>query len=177
MAELAEPARDAHTGGPRRRPEREGDLVVLELVDHAQLDGCALILRQLVERLVESLEPRVVRFRRRRRVVEPIANAEPRARARLDAAAPHRLRDEVPRDAEEPRPGGAVSLVAEALAGEPRLRERLRCQVESGVLVAGAREVESVDAVGVPVVELAKGRGICVRGAYECGIVLIDLLP
>ena len=110
-----------------------------EPVDHAKLNGVALARRQLGQRLVQTVQPDLVRLGRRTGLVEPLEEPDPLARRQLDPPAAHGLREQVPRDAEEPRARRPARAVAEAPTCEPRLRERLRGQVVRRVRVARAR--------------------------------------
>ena len=63
--------------GPRRASCRgRGDVVIGEALDHAQFHGCALAVGQIGKRLVEAVEPRLVRFHGGTRLVEAVAHAE-----------------------------------------------------------------------------------------------------
>ena len=73
-------------------------------------------------------------------------------------------------DPEQPGPGRAARLVAEARAREPGLRERLRRQVVRGVRVLAAPQVVAVDAVGVALVELAERARIGARCGEQFGV-------
>jgi len=139
---------DPHAGGLGARAELAGDVVVYELVDDAKPDRLELPRGQLVERLVEPVQPGLVGLAH---CLD--GEAEPRAGGAFEPAASHGRDEDVPRDREQPRAGGAVQLVTEARAGDPCLRERLGGQVVGGLAFARAAEVVAVDAVGVPVVE------------------------
>jgi hypothetical protein len=81
---------------------------------------------------------------------------------------PQRHQQHVPRDAEQPRGGRAVDLVAEAAPNEPCLGEGLGRQVERRILVAGPAHEIPVDAFCVAVIELAK-RGRVAAGCRQQG--------
>ena len=149
--------------------EALGRLVVAEVLDDAQADRLLLSLGEVRERLVEAVEPAFVRLGHRlaRACVE---HAEPLAGAALQPSPAHADEQHVARDAEEPRPGGAARLVAEAHAREPGLRERLGGQVVRGVGVAAASQVIAVDAIGVALVELAERARIRARGGEQFGV-------
>src|SRR4029450_5915574 len=87
----------------------------------------------------------------------------PRTGAPLEPPSPPRAREDVPRDAEEPRPGRPACLVTEAPAGEPGLREGLRRQVVRGVGIPAPGQVEAVDALCVAVVERSERGRVRVR--------------
>ena len=74
----------------------------------------------------------------------------------LDPASPYRHQHDVACDSIQPRRSRAIDLVAEASAGEPCLRERLRRQVMRGVIVVCAAAVVAEDRRGVPPVQLRK---------------------
>lgn len=69
-----------------------------------------------------------------------------------------------------------IREVAEAIQREPCLREGLRRQVERRVTIATPREVEAVDPLGVPVVELAERRRIGLRAHNQLCVRLQSAL-
>src|SRR6266567_1700524 len=106
-----------HARRLRCRAEHARHVVVLELVDDPEPDSVELAVRQVLERLVEALEPGLVRLGGHGLGEE----AETLARVPLQAVATHRADEHVARDGEEPRAGGAAEPVPEPGAGEPRL--------------------------------------------------------
>jgi len=125
----------AHPRGLRRRAERLGDAVVGEVVLDPQPDRLALPVGQLGERLVEPVEPALLGVGGGARKLEP----ESRARAALERAPADGGEQDVARDREQPRCGGAAGQIAEPRAREPRLGERLGGEVVRGVRVRRAR--------------------------------------
>jgi len=160
----------AHARRLRSRAELVRELVVREVVDEAQPDRVELGLGKLCKGLVETLDPRRLRLDRRGLAVEPLEDPEPVAGCPLEPAAAHRLRDDVARDGEEPRSSGAAGLVAEAVAGEPCLREGLRGEVVRGIVAPRPAEVEPVHPVRVAVVELPERLRLRARGREELRI-------
>ncbi len=136
----------AYACGLRSRAERVGELLVGEIVREAQADRLELTVRKVGERLVEPLEPCLVGPGRRRFAVESIEDAESCAGTPLEAAAADRRGEDMAGDGEEPGSAGAARLVAEARPRQPRLRERLGCQVVRRVRVSRPAEMEPVDA-------------------------------
>jgi hypothetical protein len=53
---------NTHPRGARRRPGRRGELVVGQLGEHAQANGFAHLGRQLVERLLDAVDPGLARL-------------------------------------------------------------------------------------------------------------------
>jgi hypothetical protein len=72
VSERRQAAGDADAGSAGCGAQPFGDLLVREVGDDAQLDRLALAGRQVVERLVEPLEPALVRLRLARLAVEPL---------------------------------------------------------------------------------------------------------
>ena len=99
----------AHAGGLRGRVECFRELVVREVVDEPESQRVELRLGQLSERFVEAFDPALVWLRRRRLAVEPLENPEAGAGLQLDASASNGCRQDVARDREQPRSGGALA--------------------------------------------------------------------
>src|SRR5438067_3548473 len=150
---------DPDACGFRSGPELARDHAVLELVDDAEPNGVALTRWQLVQRLVEAFEPRIVGL-------GPGLDEEPEALAGrpLETTLAHRPDEHVPCDREQPGPGRPVELVAEAGTREPRLGERLCGQVVRSLGLASPAQVVAVDAPRVPLVEDPEGAGVGARG-------------
>ena len=112
------------------------------------------------KRVVEPLQPRVIRLRRCLRPIERGKDPEPLARALLQPVAADRGDEHVACDRVEPRRRRAVRTILEAGSREPRLREGLGRQVERGIVVARPAELEAVDPLRVAVVQLPEG--VCI---------------
>jgi hypothetical protein len=148
-----------------------GDLGVLAVVEHAQLHGAPLPVPERVERraqiAVELVEPRLVGSRR---CLAGQLDPEALARPPLERATPHRVREHVAGDPEQPWCGAAARPVPEAPAGEPGRREGLGGQLERGLLVAGPPGEEALDPLRVTVVERPKRFGAAARAAKQLGV-------
>jgi hypothetical protein len=90
-------------------------------------------------------------------------DAQPLARRSLERPLANGRDEHVACDRVQPSRCGPIREIAEAIKREPGLREGLGSQVECRITISTPREVEPVDALGVPVVELAKGRRIGLR--------------
>jgi hypothetical protein len=121
------------------------------------------------ERLVKALEP-VLRGLGLCLALSSGEHAEPLAGGALHPSLAHADEEDVPGDAEEPRAGRTASLVAEATAAEPGLRERLGREIERGVRVPAPARVVGVDALGLAVVELAERARIRARRYEQVGV-------
>src|SRR5581483_10200450 len=113
--EAPERARDTQSRGRGAEAQPVGDVRVRQLVDYAQLERLALVLRERLQCLRESRVRREPILDSRVAVVrgEIEREPEPAARPRLDLVPPRRLSCDVAGDAEEPRKCRAVGLVAE----------------------------------------------------------------
>ena len=142
-------------------PSSRRDLVVVQLVDHAQR----------ARRPGASSSSRLVQPRLLRGDATGVdQHAEPLAGARLERAAADRDQQHVAGDPEQPRAGRAVALVAEPRPGEPDLRERLGGQLVRGVLVAAAALVVAEYALRVAVIELAERARVGPGGGEQGGV-------
>jgi hypothetical protein len=99
---------------PRRRPERIRELVVRKVVDEAQPERVELRLRKLCERLVEPVEPGLLRLDRCGLAVQALENPEPAAGRTLETPSANGRRQDVPRNPEEPRSRRPARDVLEA---------------------------------------------------------------
>ena len=116
---------DTHAGGLRGRAECFRGLVVRKVVDEAHPERVQLALRELRERLVEAVEPGLLGLDGCRLAVQALENAEPCTGRALETPSANGGRQDVARDAEEPRSRRPACDVLEASAAEPRLCERL----------------------------------------------------
>lgn len=147
------------------RPDREplGDLVVRQLADHAQLEGLALVPGEVVESGRERESGREPLVDVRVPILGGEVDGQPEALtgACLDAIVADRFAKDVAGDPEEPGKRGAAVFVAEAVPSQPRLRERLRCQVAGGPFEPAA--TPRVDPQGVPLVQHPEGLRVHIR--------------
>lgn len=164
-AEGSQRARDPRPGGLRRDRQLPRDLLVGHVLDNAQLQHAALLDRQAAEQLVDTLQPALLG--RNTRPVGVLEGPEPLPGAVLQALAPHRLQQHVARDAIQPGRRRPLGLVAERATDAPRLRERLRDEIERRILVVTPAQVITVDPPRVAVIEDAKCSGIVHRGRHQ----------
>jgi hypothetical protein len=163
----AQRPRYADACGSGRTAETGCDLLVGELLEHAQLESGPLLLGQCLERLSDLDAPR---FGDEPTVgvldlpaVRPKGNAQALTSGRFDAALTQVGEKQVLRDSVQPRADGTGVGSKAAQVGK-RAGERLGCEIESGLLVSNARSEPPMYARGVTDIEAEK----CIRILPGC---------
>lgn len=156
---------DAHPRGADGGAGRRGDFRIREVVEHTKPDGLAKLGREGGELLVEALDPTHFGRRRMRLALACDEDAEAVGRPPFERPLANGRDQHVAGDRVQPRRRRSIGEIAEAIERKPRLREGLGGQVERCITIAAPREMKAMDPLGVPVIELAKGRcvGLCAR--------------
>lgn len=149
----------------RRDRQLRRDLVVGQILDDPQLEGSAMVSGQGVEELVRTVQPTLLG--RYERPIRRLERAEPLPGTVLQALAPHRLQQDMARDAVQPGGRRAVYLIAERVPHAPRLGKRLRKQIERDLPVMTAAQVITLNPLGVAVIDDAERAGIVDGGRQQ----------
>ena len=150
------------------------DPVVGHVLDDAQLQHAALLLRQGVEQLVDALQPTLLGSDAGQ--VGTLEGAEPLPSAVFQALAPDRLQQHMARDAIQPGSGRAAGFVAECPPHAPGLRKCLCHEIERGFLIVTAAQVITLDPPRVAVIEDAKCPGVVHGGRQQLRVARSQLV-